>query len=220
MTLIVFAWRRDPVPASRIVALALIVAGVCTSAGLVGSGVDALGIVVLLVAGLVWAGYTIGLQRVGLDLLGVVLVICLASSILAAALALTNAMPSHLLDSSANLSDVAIYIVLQGVGTGILSTVCYVTAVQKLGGSVTAAAGALSPVLTALVAIPLLQEPISVALAVALGLIAVGVLAFNLSGARRSAPKPDARMKSTNTVENRQMDAVGYAAQPTARHGN
>jgi hypothetical protein len=80
-------------------------------------------------------------------------------TVAAAALAVASTMPSHLVGGTAHLAGLAIFGGLQGVGTGLLSTLCNAIAVRKLGSSVPAAGGALSPVLTAVVAIPVLAEP-------------------------------------------------------------
>ncbi|WP_144833051.1 hypothetical protein [Microbacterium sp. BH-3-3-3] len=77
---------------------------------------------------------------------------------------------------------------MQGIGTGLLSTACYVVAVKNLGSSIPAAAGALSPVLTAVVAAPLLGEPVTAGLALALALIASGVALFALTPTASVSP--------------------------------
>lgn len=79
------------------------------------------------------------------------------------------------------MSEVGTFALLQGVGTGVLSTVCYVVAVKRLGAAATASAGAVSPVLLALVAVSLLGEAITAALAVALAFIVTGVALYNLA---------------------------------------
>ena len=59
------------------------------------------------------------------------------------------------------MTHIALFAVLQGVGTGILSTLSYAYAVRCLGSSIPAATGAVSPVLTTLLAVPLFSEPIT-----------------------------------------------------------
>lgn len=187
VTILLFLHRRTTVSRTRLIALAAIVAGVAASAILIGGVVDAGGIAVLLAAGLVWAAYTIGLARTRLDPVGVIVVVSVASLLAALALAATGAMPSQAFHGNVDLPAWAAYALVQGVGTGLLSTACYVVAVKNLGSSIPAAAGALSPVLTALVAVPLLGEPLSAGLVVALVLITCGVAAFALAPARTAS---------------------------------
>ncbi|MEU1232160.1 DMT family transporter [Streptomyces sp. NPDC005828] len=176
-------WRERISP-RRLIALAAITTGVAAAAMQTTSTATTAGIGVLLTAGCAWAVYTIGLRRTGLDLAGVVLAVCTPAAIAAALLAASTAMPSHLMTGTADVSDVLLFTGLQGIGTGLLSTLCYAYAVRALGGNLAATAGAISPVLTALLAIPLFGEPITPGVGVALALIATGVAVFNL------APRP------------------------------
>ncbi|WP_442875111.1 EamA family transporter [Actinoplanes sp. NBC_00393] len=82
---------------------------------------------------------------------------------------------------AAPASNIALFAVLQGVGTGILSTLSYAYAVRRLGSSIPAVTGAISPVLTTLLAVPLFGEPITVGISTALALIVGGVITFNLA---------------------------------------
>lgn len=185
--------RRAVIRGRRLLALAAIVAGVAVSAVLTGGAADVGGVGVLVTAGLVWAVYTLGLARTRLDPVGVIVIVSVTSTLAAIALAASGTLPSHLLAGTAELPGLGWYALVQGVGTGLLSTACYVIAVKNLGSSITATAGALSPVLTAVVAVPLLGEPLTAGLAIALALIVSGVAVFTLSPAAASdrpvAPK-------------------------------
>ncbi len=116
--------------------------------------------------------------------------VSLVSVVAALALAATGALPSQLFTGSIDLPAWGAYALLQGVGTGLLSTACYVVAVKNLGSSIPAAAGALSPVLTAFVAVPLLGEHVTPGLTVALVLVVSGVAAFALAPSRPPARTP------------------------------
>ncbi|WP_154097438.1 DMT family transporter [Microbacterium testaceum] len=188
VTLLLFARRRRGIPRRRALALAAIVAGVAASAVFTGGSAGPGGIAVLLAAGFVWAAYTVGLARTRLDPVGVIVVVSLASLLGAAVLAATGALPSHLFSGSIDLGALGGYALVQGIGTGLLSTACYVVAVKNLGSSIPAAAGALSPVLTAVVAAPLLGEPVTAGLALALALIASGVVLFALTPTASVSP--------------------------------
>ncbi|MCM3503000.1 DMT family transporter [Microbacterium sp. P26] len=188
VTLLLFARSRRGIPRRRALALAAIVAGVAASAVFTGGSAGPGGIVVLLAAGFVWAAYTVGLARTRLDPIGVIVVVSLSSLIGAAVLAATGALPSHLFSGFIDLRALGGYALVQGIGTGLLSTACYVVAVKNLGSSIPAAAGALSPVLTAVVAVPLLGEPITAGLALALALIVSGVALFALTPTASVSP--------------------------------
>lgn len=188
VTLLLFARSRRGIPRRRALALAAIVAGVAASAVFTGGSAGPGGIAVLLAAGFVWAAYTVGLARTRLDPVGVIVVVSLASLLGAAVLAATGALPSHLFSGSIDLGALGGYALVQGIGTGLLSTACYVVAVKNLGSSMPAAAGALSPVLTAVVAAPLLGEPVTAGLALALALIASGVALFALTPTASVSP--------------------------------
>lgn len=165
-------------------ALGAIVAGVVASATLIGDGAGPGGIGVLLLAGAVWAVYTLGLQRTSLTPLEIVVAVCLGSTLAGLALVVSGAAPSHLLSGTVRPGDLVSFVVLQGIGTGLLSTLAYTHAVRALGSGVAAVGGALSPVVTAVAAVPLFGEAIGPGLAVALVLVVAGVLGFN------AAPRP------------------------------
>ncbi|MGN7969090.1 DMT family transporter [Microbacterium sp. 22296] len=183
VTLLLFLAFRSSVSRRRLIALGAIVVGIAVSATLTGGPAGPDGIAVLMAAGFVWAAYTIGLSRTRLDPLGVIALVSLTSFIAALVLTAAGALPSQLFSGTVDVPAWGAYALVQGVGTGMLSTACYVVAVKNLGSSITAAAGALSPVLTALVAVPLLGEPLTAGLGIALVLIVSGVVAFALAPA-------------------------------------
>lgn len=177
-------WRERTSP-RRLIALAAITTGIAAAAMQTTSTATTAGIGILLTAGCAWAVYTIGLRRTGLGPAGVVLAVCAPAAIAAALLAVSAAMPSHLVTGTADISDVLLFTGLQGIGTGLLSTLCYAYAVRALGGNLAATAGAVSPVLTALLAIPLFGERITPGVGAALTLIVTGVTVFNIAPRRR-----------------------------------
>ncbi|WP_232343942.1 DMT family transporter [Actinoplanes awajinensis] len=187
--------RGERVRGRRLIALTAIVLGIAATAVLTTAGATTTGIGVLLAAGFVWAVYTIGLGRTRLDLISVVLVICTPSAMVAAALEVTGALPVNL--SSAPVSHLALFVVLQGVGTGIFSTLSYVYAVRRLGSGIPAVTGAISPVLTTVLAVPLFGEPITAGVVVALALVVGGVITYNVkprekAGSAFAGPPPAA----------------------------
>lgn len=181
--IILFAWRGERPGRGRAVALATIGIGAACTAVLTGSAAASAGVLVLLVGGALWAVSTLGLRGTRLDMPSVVLVLCLPSVLVALALAATGVLPSNFLRGEAALHDIVHFGAVQGIGTGIVSTVAYATAVRLLG-STAATWGALSPVVTTLVAIPVLGEAITPATVAALALVVGGVVAYSLLGRR------------------------------------
>ncbi len=177
---------RPALGRQRVLALGAIVAGITATAVLTTSAAGLGGIAVLLAAGLLWAVYTIALRHTRLDLISLVLLLCVPSALISVLLGVTGALPSNLLAGTVPLPTVALFAALQGIGTGIVSTLSYAYAVRRLGSGIPAVTGAISPVLTTLLAVPLFHEPITAAVTVALTLIVGGVLAFNLARSPRA----------------------------------
>ena len=105
-------------------------------------------------AGAMWACYTIALKKTGIGAWPAAALVYVISFILY--------LPVYLLwlDSrllTAPLFEVGVQ-VAQSVGSGLLSMAAYSFAVRRLGAASAAAFGALTPALTALLAIPLLGE--------------------------------------------------------------
>ncbi|MFG2235585.1 DMT family transporter [Streptomyces sp. NPDC048723] len=197
VAVILYLRWRERISPRRLIALAAIITGIAAAALQTTSTATIAGIGILLTAGCAWAGYTIALRQTRLGLTGVVLVVCTPAAITAALLAVSTAMPSRLMTGAAGISDVLLFTGLQGIGTGLLSTLCYAYAVRTLGSSLAATAGALSPVLTALVAVPLFDEPVTPGVSAALILIVTGVTAFNITPRHRDngpkRPRPGVR---------------------------
>ncbi|MFC8511780.1 DMT family transporter [Streptomyces sp. NPDC057257] len=181
VAVILYLGWRERISRRRLTALAAITTGIAATAIQTTSTATTAGIGILLLAGCAWAVYTIGLRRTGLGLSEVVLTICVPATMATALLAGTAAVPSHLMTGTAGISDVLLFTGLQGIGTGLLSTLCYAYAVRVLGSNLAATAGAMSPVLTALLAVPLFDEPLTPGVSAALTLIVTGVMVFNTS---------------------------------------
>lgn len=157
--------------------------GIVVGVAVAGGEPPGSGTLVLLLAGLIWAVYTLSLRVTVLDPLGTVIVLCLPSSLLTALLITTGTVSSTL--PTAHSADVALYLIVQGLGVGVLAAVCYPIAIKRLGSRTAATLGALSPVLTALAAVPLLGEPL--AGLPALALVVASVITFNVL---KTEPKP------------------------------
>jgi drug/metabolite transporter (DMT)-like permease len=178
------------VSARRRGALAAILTGVTVAAAAAASPSHAVGVLVLLGGGLMWTVFTLALQRIGLSPASASLTVCLPSTALALALPLTGAASSHLLAGSAATGDAVTFLVVQGIGAGVLSTITYRIGVRALGSSAASAIGALTPVVTAVAAIPLLGEAITASAVVSGALIIAGVMAFSRASARAEISRP------------------------------
>ena len=73
----------------------------------------------------------------------------------------------------------ATQILLEGIGVGLVSTISYAYAVAKLGTDRAAIAGALTPVVATLLAIPLLGEVPPASAVIGMALIIAGIVLAN-----------------------------------------
>ncbi|MFG2292770.1 DMT family transporter [Streptomyces sp. NPDC048603] len=144
----------------------------------------------LLLAGGLWALYTVGLQEVSLDPVGSIGLLCVPSFLVIALLVATGALPTSL--GGATASDILLFTLVQGLGVGLCAGLLYAFAIRRLGAQRSAVIGTLSPVLVVLLAIPLLDEAPTLAVALGVPVITAGVLLANRS-ATRPAKSPVTR---------------------------
>ncbi|MFE9255323.1 DMT family transporter [Streptomyces sp. NPDC006879] len=139
----------------------------------------------LLVASGLWALYTVGLREVDLDPVGSIGLLCLPSFAIMALLALTGMLPTGL--ASATAGDIALFLVVQGLGVGLCAGLLYAFAIRRLGAERSSVFGSLSPVAVVLLAIPLLDESPTPAVLLGVPLITAGVV---LANRRPRTPSP------------------------------
>ncbi|MEV6580328.1 DMT family transporter [Streptomyces sp. NPDC051582] len=132
---------------------------------------------ILLLASGLWALYTVGLKEVDLDPVGSIGLLCLPSFAVMALLVLTGVLPTGL--ASAAGSDIALFLVVQGLGVGLCAGLLYAYAIRSLGAERSSTGGSLSPVAVVLLAIPLLGESPTAAVLVGVPLITAGVALAN-----------------------------------------
>jgi drug/metabolite transporter (DMT)-like permease len=149
---------REAFTAAKTIGFALILPGVFGIAwgtgGVIGSR-QSIGHALFLGSGLAWACYTVAMRRARLD--------GLHAAAIAAVGALLLYMPAYAFVEGASLAkapwgDIALQAFVQGLLTAIVSLLLYGRAVSILGASSGAAFAALCPVMTALMAIPILDE--------------------------------------------------------------
>jgi drug/metabolite transporter (DMT)-like permease len=165
-------------------------AGILGGVALAGGRPAGAGTLVLVLAGFLWAIYTMSLRVSVLDPMGTVIALCLPSALLAALSIATGAAGSNLATGTARAGDVLLYLAVQGAGVGVLAALCYPIAIRRLGSRTAAGLGALSPVVTAVAAVPLFGEPLTTIGAFAL--VVGSVVAFNLIPARTEGAVTDA----------------------------
>jgi drug/metabolite transporter (DMT)-like permease len=168
--------------------LALIAVGVLTLVAPDVAAVDTrilTGCGLLLLASGLWSLYTVGLREVSLDPVGSAGLLCLPTFAVMLLLMLTGVLPSNL--THAAPGDLLLFLAVQGVGSGVCSGLLYAFAIRLLGPQQCATVGSLSPALTAVLAVPLLGESLTLTVLAGIPLIAVGVLLANRPAARARA---------------------------------
>ena len=163
----------------RSVGVALITAGVMVA--LLGTGTSLKwGVLPLLAGGLLWASYTIALSSVSYKPLEIAVLLSVPSSVFTLIAVVAGLLPSEIVAGHAAAMDVIVFALMQGVIVGIISTVLYSYATKKIGSLKASGFGALSPVLSTVIAIPLLGETPSGTTMLCLGFVTCGVLLTNV----------------------------------------
>ena len=139
--------------------------------GAIGAGQN-FGHLLFLAAGLVWACYTVAMRRARLDGLHAAAIAGVGSLVLYLPIYAAIAGDSLL---NAPLFDIALQAIVQGLLTAIVALLLYGRMVSILGATGGAAFVALTPAMTALLAIPVLDEWPSPIDWVAIALISMGV---------------------------------------------
>jgi drug/metabolite transporter (DMT)-like permease len=167
---------REPFTGAKKIGFVLILAGAFAIAWHAGGDAmesrQSIGHLLFLGSALAWACYTVAMRRARLA--------GLHAAAIAAVGALVLYLPVYLLLTGASLAsapwdDIALQAFVQGILTAIVSLIFYGRAVSILGASSGAAFAALSPAMTAVMAIPILGEWPSAMDWIAIAAISVGV---------------------------------------------
>src|SRR5215470_15934903 len=177
---------RERFSVARRVGLLLILGGVLAILGSAGARIGSpenVGHALFVAAAVLWACYTVAMRSAGLD--------GLHAAAIAAGASLVVYVPVFAVFAPGNLGhaplrDVAVQAIVQGVLTAVVSLVLYGYAVTLLGAASGAAFGALCPVITALLAIPILGERPGPGDWIGIGLISLGVYFVSGGPARLS----------------------------------
>ena len=178
---------REQCSAARRTGLLLILVGVLAILGFAGAQIGSpenVGHAFFIAAAVLWAFYTVAMRYAGID--------GLHAAAIAAGASLSVYVPVFAIFGPGNLGhaplrDVAVQALVQGVLTAVVSLMLYGYAVTLLGAASGAAFGALCPVMTALLAIPVLGEWPAPRDWIGIGFISIGV--YFVSG----GPLPDRR---------------------------
>lgn len=167
--------------ATIVLGIALLVAGL----GRLDATVMA-GAALLLAASLLWGTYTMGMRMAAVTPMTCLMLVTYPSAIAIVLLKASGVFESHL--GSIDPQQILLFAGVQGIGTGIVSTLVYAIAVQHLGALRCATMGALAPVLVTGAAIPLLGEQPTGMTIVGVVAVAMGVAMANAR--RASAARP------------------------------
>ena len=175
-----FVVYRKSLPIKRALALSLILMGVVVM--VVGRS-DVMsanihhGVLYLLSAAIVWAFYTMGLIRADLSAISVAIILSYSSFLIVLTLLLLGVFPTSL--GSFSWQDALPFILVQGLGIGVLATLGFSYAVQRLGSAKSSVIGSISPSVTALLAVPIFGESLTVAIVGGILLTIAGVILSN-----------------------------------------
>ena len=168
------AWAidRERFGPSRLIGFALIVGAMLAIGGSALLGGHGPGRLLLVVASILWAGYTLAFRRSGIDAVAGAGIVAAWSTILLLPLAIIEGTDSLFAIQPAVLISA---VVTQGLLTGIVALICYGAAVRILGSSRAALLAALPPAIAAILAIPILGEVPSLVTVIGIVLAVAGV---------------------------------------------
>ncbi len=135
------------------------------------------GVMVLLGASFLWAIYTIGLKRAGINPIAITFFISICSLFIMLICISTGFVSSHL--GAFSIQQALPFILIQGIGAGLLSTIGYSYVVGKFGATKSSIICSLSPGLTAMLAVPVLGESLSISILVGIFMTIAGVIFSN-----------------------------------------
>lgn len=144
------------------------------------------GSLMLLGASSLWALYTLGLRKVGMDAIGCTILLCMPSFVILIVLVLSGVLPTHI--GQFSLDEALPFIVVQGFAVGVFASLTYSYAIQHIGPDKSAVIGSMTPAVASLLAIPLLKEGLELPTIAGIAILTIGVCCANLNFAslRRS----------------------------------
>jgi drug/metabolite transporter (DMT)-like permease len=140
------------------------------------------GVGILLLSGALWAVFSLGIRHSGLDPIGCSLVQSLPSVLIMIPLIGLQITPVHM--QTVDLAQLWPFILAHGIGTGLLTGLCYAGAIRNLGVVKAAALGSLAPAIIALSAAWLLGEAVTPVLMLGAVAISAGVIVIQTAQTR------------------------------------
>jgi len=180
VALVAYALDGQRIGAARARAIAIILAGVMlllVSQSHASQGTFVGGAATLLLASLLWGSYTLGLRRAGLDAIGCALLLSVPSFLVLVLLVSLGLVDSHI--GHFTLSNAMPFLLAQGLGVGVISSVSYALAIRHLDTPRCSAIGSLAPALACLGAVPLLGESLTLTVVCGVAVITTGVILAN-----------------------------------------
>lgn len=177
VTLMAMLFYKEPVNPTRLIGLSMILVGVAVLLlpTLLNQDISVLkGDMMLLGASACWAIYTVSMRVAGLPPLAAAGILCLGSTFILLTLSCLGIVESGL--SQASSTEMAMQLIMQALGAGLLAGFFYGFAINRLGAENTSAIGSLTPVVAGLAAIPLLGEVLSLPAMIGMICICFGVL--------------------------------------------
>lgn len=178
--LLSFILYRQRISLRKFASLILILFGIATMIGGRAQSIPnslLYGVGLLLMASLIWAGYTLGLKSTTLTPIAIAIVLSYTSFFLTLVMVLSGMMDTNI--GSVSFDEVLPFILIQGLGVGVVSTIAFSYAVKQLGSIRTLLLGSLSPGLTAILAALILKESLSVIMICGIALSTIGVILSN-----------------------------------------
>ena len=178
--LLSFILYRQRISLRKFAALILILFGIAT---MIGGHAQTIpnsllyGVGLLLMASLIWAGYTLGLKSTTLTPIAIAIVLSYTSFFLTLVMVLSGIMDTNI--GSVSFDEVLPFILIQGLGVGVVSTLAFSYAVKQLGSMRTLLLGSLSPGVTAILAALILKESLSLIMICGIALSTIGVILSN-----------------------------------------
>ncbi|PSU46394.1 EamA/RhaT family transporter [Photobacterium frigidiphilum] len=168
---------RERISSMRKAGIMLIFLGIClflATSLLSGSGQIATGHALLLMASFSWAWFTIAMRVSGLTPIEGGAVLSLSACICLPVLYLLGFVDFNLLNAPS--SEIAFHFMIQGIAAGLIANFTFGYAISRLGAEMSAALGSFTPVLAALIAVPMFTESLNMNTILAMMLIVLGAI--------------------------------------------
>ncbi|MEH6531208.1 MAG: DMT family transporter [Photobacterium frigidiphilum] len=168
---------RERISSMRKAGIMLIFLGIClflATSLLSGSSQIATGHALLLMASFSWAWFTIAMRVSGLTPIEGGAVLSLSACTGLPVLYLLGFVDFNLLNAPS--SEIAFHFMIQGIAAGLIANFTFGYAISRLGAEMSAALGSFTPVLAALIAVPMFAESLNMNTILAMMLIVLGAI--------------------------------------------